>query len=126
MESWTIAEPSEGRFRLHINFGGTPFWCTFDFVLRPAQECDGVEISLAANADPLSLEWFPHLRLGMLRGLEAAHDKGREWVGGKVEITKIHTHPTDTTARGCERYGLEFVLIELPQRGIQVTVPPLK
>jgi hypothetical protein len=121
VERWTIAEPSDGRYRLHINHGGTPYWCMFDFAVLPAPECSGVEVWLAADADPVSAEWFPHLRRGMLRGLEAAREHGRGWVGVQVEVRKVHAHPTDTTARGCERYEFEFALSELPRRGVQLT-----
>jgi hypothetical protein len=79
-----------------------------------------VEIGLAGDADAVSAEWFPHLQQGMLRGLEAAREHGREWVGVRVEVRKVHTHPTDTTARGCERYGFEFALDELPRRGVRL------
>ena len=120
MERWTVAELSDGRYRLHINHGGTPFWCMFDFEVQPAPECGGVDVQLAADADSLSAEWFPYLRQGMLRGLEKAREHGREWAGVRVEVRKVHTHPTDTTARGCERYGFSFVLDELPRRGMQL------
>jgi hypothetical protein len=92
----------------------------FDFAVRPAPECGGVEIGLTADADPVSAEWFPHLRQGMLRGLETAREHGREWAGVRVEVRKVHTHPIDTTTRGCERYGFEFALDELPRRGVQL------
>jgi hypothetical protein len=120
VEQWTIAEPSDGRFRLHINHGGRPYWCMFDFTVSPMPKCSGVEVVLSADADSVSAEWFPYLRQGMLRGLETAREHGREWVAIRVEVRKVHTHPTDTTARGCERYGFNFVLHELPQRGVQL------
>lgn len=120
MERWTVAEPSDGRYRLHINHGGTPYWCMFDFAVRPVPDGGGVEVGLIGGADADSAEWFPHLRQGMLRGLEAAREHGREWVGVWVEVRKIHTHPAATTARGCERYGFGFVWDELPHRGVQV------
>jgi hypothetical protein len=56
----------------------------------------------------------------MLRGLEADRELGRVWSGVRVEVRKVYTHPTDTTARGCERYGFSFVLDELPYRGVQL------
>jgi hypothetical protein len=92
----------------------------FDFAVSPAPECSGVEVGLAADADPESVKWFPHLRRGMLRGLETAREHGREWVRVRVEIRKVHTHPIDTTARGCDRYGFGFALDELPHRGVQL------
>jgi hypothetical protein len=30
--------------------------------------------------------------------------------GVRVEVAKIHTHPVDTTAQGCERYGSMFIV----------------
>jgi hypothetical protein len=118
VERWTIAEPSHGRNRLHINYGGRPYWCMFDFAVVPAPGTDGVEVGLAADADAASAEWSPHLRRGMLRGLEADREQGREWVAVRVEVRKIHAHPVDTTVRGCERYGFTFILEELPARGV--------
>jgi hypothetical protein len=120
VERWTISEPFEGRYRLHINHGGRPYWCMFDFAVRPVLGCGGVEVGLAADADAASAYWFPYLRQGMQRGLETARKHGREWVGVRVEVRKVHTHPTDTTVRGCERYGFSFVLDELPSRGVQL------
>jgi hypothetical protein len=120
VERWTIAEPSDGRYRLHINHGGTPYWCMFDFAILPAPDRVGVEFALAIQADSVSAEWFPHLHRGMLRGLETAREYGREWVGVRIEVRRVHTHPTDTTARGCERYGFSFVLDELWSRGVQL------
>ena len=68
-----------------------------------------MEIALAASADDVSVEWFPHLRRGMLRGAEWDHERGVEWAGVRVEIRKIYTHPIDTTARGCEFHGVSFI-----------------
>ncbi|WP_020475680.1 hypothetical protein [Zavarzinella formosa] len=121
MERWTITEASDGRYRLHINHGGKPFWCMFDFTVRPAPGCDGVEFVLASDADPMSAEWFPHLHRGMLCGLDTARVHGRVWAGARVEVRKVHTHPIDTTARGCEFYGFNFVLDVLPCRGVRLS-----
>jgi hypothetical protein len=52
--------------------------------------------------------------------LEAAREHGRAWAGVWVEVRQVHAHPTDTTARGCERYGFEFALDELPRRGVRL------
>jgi len=120
VERWTVAEPSDGRFRRHINHGGTPYWCMFDFAVLPAPECCGVEVALADDADPVTAEWFPHRRRGILRGLEVAREHSREWAGARVEVRKVHTHATDTTARGCERYGFEFAVDELPRRSVRL------
>jgi hypothetical protein len=120
VERWTIAEPSDGRYRLHINHGGRPDWCMFEFAVLPAPASSEVEVGLAADADPASAEWFPHLRRGMLRGLAAAREHGRKWAGARVEVRKVHTHPVDTTAHGCERYAFTFVVEELPARGVRL------
>lgn len=121
MEQWTIAEPSDGRYRRHINFGGKPYWCMFDFAVLPAPECCGVEFVLASDPDPVSAEWFPHWKSGMLRGLETAREHGREWTGTRIEIHEVHTHSIDMTVLACERYGFSFVLDELPRGGMQIT-----
>jgi len=92
----------------------------FDFAVLPAPECSAVEVWLAADADPVSAEWFPCLQRGMLRGLATAREHGREWFGVRIEVRKVHTHPTDTTARGCESYGFSFALDELPRRGVPI------
>jgi hypothetical protein len=119
MERWTIAEPSEGRFRPHINHGGTAFWCMLDFALLIVPESNPIEFALAVDADPISVEWFPHLRRGFLQGMEKDREHGREWIGVRVEVQKIHTHPIDTTEIGCERYGYLFVSA-LQHRGTQL------
>lgn len=118
MERLTVAECSDGRFRLIVNHGGSPYWCMFDFAVLPVP--GEVHIVLSADAEDVSAEWFPHIRQGMLRGLEAARENGREWIGVRIEIRKIHTHPIATSPRGCERYGFMFVFDELPRRGVPV------
>lgn len=123
MERYTVTESFEGRYRLHLNQGGAPMWCMFDFAVYPAPPCDGFVIELVSSADPVSSEWFPHLRLGMQRAVEAARARGREWVGVRVEIRKIHAHPVDTTARACERYGTRFVE-GLSDRGVLLPGQP--
>jgi hypothetical protein len=70
----------------------------------------GVQIAIAANADAETLRWFPHLQAGIEGGLELAAERGRALTALRVEIQKIHAHPTDTTEIGCERYGRAFAL----------------
>lgn len=121
MERWTIAEPFDGRYRLHISFGGGGrFWCMFDFAVHPEPGTAGVEVELGAGADAASVEWFPHIRAGMLRGLQSERERGREWVGIRVEVRRVHTHPLDTTSNGCEYYGFHFVYGELPPHGVRL------
>jgi hypothetical protein len=121
MERWTVIEPSEGRYKIHINFGGPiHYWCQFDFAVEPAPEVEGVEIRLAADADSVAAEWFPHLRAGMIRGLENAPKYGRTWQHARIEVRKVIAHSIDTTAYGCEQYGFRFVTTELPHRGVRV------
>ncbi len=108
MEHWTIPEPLVGRFRLHIQFGGQPFWCMFDYVLTPAPLNEPVEVTLAEGADFVSQEWFPHIRRGIVRGLAEAEERVRELVGVRVEIQKVYDHLVDTTSQGCELYGQRF------------------
>ena len=108
MERWTIAKLLSGRFRLHIQFGGRPFWCMFDYAVTPVPEVEAVAIVLAAGPDLVSAEWFPHLRRGIVRGLAEAEKRGRRLIGVRVTVRKFYEHPTDTTAYGCERYGRSF------------------
>lgn len=117
MERWTIHQPSAGRYSLRINHGGERFWCMFDYRLQPLPEFDGVKVQLTTDADTESAEWFPHLRLGILRGMDVMRERNCVWVGIRVEVCKIHTHITDTTARSCEYYGFSFAITELPRLG---------
>lgn len=120
MERWTIAEPFEGRYRRIINFGGRGYWCMFDFVVRPDVSCDRVEVELADSSDAESVEWFPHLRRGMLRAVDEVLASGRKWVGVRVVVRKVYTHSVDTTAYGCEQYGHAFVYHKLEDRGVRI------
>lgn len=120
MRRWTMTKPTEGQYRLCINHGGKPFWCMFDYAVLLAPECDGVEIGLANDADAISAEWFPHLQRGMLQGLARLHESDDELFGMRVEIRKIYTHLTDTTARGCESYGRSFVWDVLRCGSVQI------
>jgi hypothetical protein len=90
----------------------------FEFAVMPAPELSGVEVSLANGADAASMEWYAYLCRGIQRGLETAREHGREFTRMTVEVQKIHTHPTDTTVQGCERYGCSFVLDELWHRAV--------
>jgi hypothetical protein len=92
----------------------------FDYRMRPAPECVGMEIALAVGADAVTAELFPHLSRGMFRGLTSEIEQGRVWTGVRVEVQKIHTHPIDTTAQGCERYGFSFATHELRFRGLLI------
>ena len=111
MERWTIPEPQAGRYRLHINFGGPGFWCMFDYAARPDPAVEGIAVAVGGSADPDTADWFPHLKRGMDEGWRTLRDDfGRVLTGVRVVVTKVHTHPVATTARGCEYYGSEFVL----------------
>jgi hypothetical protein len=92
----------------------------FDFAIQPAPELRGVLVELATNADALSAEWFPHLRRGMTEGLEAARERGREWIGLRIEVRRIHIHLVATTADACDRYGRRFIVDRLPHLGVQI------
>jgi hypothetical protein len=106
---WTIAETFEGRYRPHINHGGKPFYCAFDYTASPAPEVGGIEVELADEADRESAEWFPHLRAGMMQAWRASRERGRELVGIRVVVRRVSTHPIVTTACACERYGRSFI-----------------
>jgi hypothetical protein len=80
----------------------------FDYSATPAPGAEAVEILLADGADLVSAGWFPHLKRGMERGLAEAEQRGRQLVGVRVTVQKVHEHPTDTTEYGCERYGRSF------------------
>jgi hypothetical protein len=121
MEWWTVAVWSKDEYRLHINFGGPDrYWCRFDFQVMSSRELDGVEVRLAADADSVTTEWFPHLQRGMLQGFEESRRRGRAWVRLLIFVDKITAHPVDTTAFGCEQYGRHFVLEGLPSRGFRL------
>src|SRR5689334_18483656 len=62
VERWTLKELLTGRYRLHIQFGGRPFWCMFDYAAAPTQGSEAVEIVLADGADLVSAIWFPPLK----------------------------------------------------------------
>ena len=120
MERWTIAEPQADRFRLHINFGGRSFWCMFDYAVAPEPGREGIEVVAGADADAETVRWFPDLKRGMETGwlILQEHD-GRLLSGVRVEVTKIHTHPVDTTAQGCEWYGRIFIVQLGPDRAVR-------
>lgn len=121
MQRYTIAERLEGRYRLHINHGGQPFWCMFDYVISPDSQSGDAEIHLATGADSETIVWFAHLRRGMLAGLERASIYGQQWVGVRIEVRKVFSHPIDTTAQACEYYGLRFVHEELSRHGLRLS-----
>ena len=123
MERWTLGQLLAGRYRLHIQFGGRPFWCMFDYAVTPAPESEAVEIALANVADLVSVEWFPHLKRGMEQGLAEAEQRGRRLVGVRITVQKVHEHPTDTTAYGCERYGWSFADDLVWHRAVPVAEP---
>jgi hypothetical protein len=123
MERWTLTQSFSGRYRLHIQFGGRPFWCMFDYAAAPEPLSEGVEITLADGADRVSADWFPHLKRGMEQGLAEAEQRGRRLVGVRVTVQKIHEHPVDTTAYGCERYGCSFTNALVWHRAVPVAEP---
>ena len=106
-EPWTLKELLAGRYRLHIQFGGRPFWCMFDYSAAPTGS-EAVEIVLADGADLVSAAWFPDLKRGMESGLAEAEQRGRRLIAVRVTVQKVHAHDVDTTAFGCERYGWSF------------------
>lgn len=110
MERRTIVEPHADRFRMHINFGGRPFWCMFDYAVEPAPGREGMRVVMAAGADQDTVRWFDDLRRGMETGWAELQRDGLLLTGVRVVVTKIHAHPIDTTAAGCERYGRAFVM----------------
>jgi hypothetical protein len=110
MKRLTLSKAFAGHYRPIVEHGGRPTWCSFEFAMSPLPECKTIEVSIAADADGKTVEWFPHIQRGMLRECAALRDEGSELSGIRVEIRKIHTHAIDTTAACCERYGRDFVL----------------
>ena len=93
----------------------------FDYVVTPVPAVDGVEIVVGSAADADTAKWFPDLKRGMEAGWVSLqkHD-GHILSGVRVEVTKIHAHPMDTTACGCERYGRIFIIELGRHRAIRV------
>src|SRR5687768_889530 len=111
VDRWTIAEPHAGRFRLHINFGGRGFWCMFDYAAAPVPGLEGIHVAIGAAPDADTVRWFPDLKRGMESGWAALQEHyERLLTGVRIVVTRIHAHPTDTTAQGCERYGRSFIV----------------
>lgn len=108
VERWPLRQALAGCYRLSIQFGGSPFWCMFDYAATLEPGTEAVEIVLNDGADLVAADWFPHLKQGMELGLSEAEERGRRLVGVRVTVQKIHEHPTDTTAYGCARYGWSF------------------
>jgi hypothetical protein len=106
---WTISKPFEVTFKFIVDGGGITTYCAFDVAVSLAPEYHGGIIELAVEADAESVEWFPHVYRGMLRGLEIAQEDGYELVGIRIVITKIHTHDIATTECACERNGSMFI-----------------
>jgi len=122
MEQWTISEPHTDRFRLSIDFGGRPYWCMFDYIVAPVPACEGIEIVIRADPNADTEQWFPDLKRGMEMGWASLREEsGQLLTGVRITVTKIHTHPVDTTARGCERYGWAFIVELVRSRAVQVT-----
>ena len=125
MEQWTVSEPFEGLFRMHINFGGSePFWCMFDFAVSPDASLREVDVKLAADADAETVKWFIPLRRGIMRAVARQREEGREYVGIRIVVSKIHAYDIDTTEKGCERYGAMFVASTLNSKLKSVEPPP--
>jgi hypothetical protein len=106
---WTILKPFELTFKFIVDTGGINPFCMFDIAVSYAPEYKGIVVELAVEADAESVEWFPHVHRGMLRGLETAQEDGRELVGIHIVVTKIYTHEIATTECACERNGNMFI-----------------
>jgi hypothetical protein len=100
-----------GRCRIHINNGGVGPWCSFDFIVNRQLNLTGVEVSTPNDTDEETQTWFPHVKRGILYGIEDlnAHYE-RRLVQSDIQITHVYSHPVDTTAEGCERYGRLWVI----------------
>ena len=120
MEYWTLGEPQEGEFRMRINHGGRPFWCAFDYLALHAEVVEGVEVIQRAAPDRELQTWFPSIRRGIERAVQALRAEGRLIVMVHVEITKIYTHDLYTTERGCEYYGDAFFYSLVERQGRRI------
>lgn len=110
MERRTVRAAHEGRCRVHVNSGGRGTWCSFDYVIRPAPSDAGVAVEIGDAPDAETLRWFPDVRRGISLGSQRLRDHyGIDLAGLLVTITKVHSHPIDTTPEGCERYGCLFI-----------------
>lgn len=109
MEWLAIAEPFEGVCRACIDGGGLPIWCMFDYAVSPAPGNDGVDVVLAEGADRESIRWFPHVKRGIEEARASWQDHGKALTRIEVVITKIPSHPVNTTVGACEVYGAIFV-----------------
>lgn len=82
----------------------------FDYAIAPVPGQEGFKVVAGADADEETVRWFPDLKRGMEAGWLILQERYARFLNGvRVEVTKIHTHPVDTTAQGCERYGSMFI-----------------
>ena len=104
---WTITNPIKREPLLKLD-GGNPGYCAYVVELWPCPECEGVEIDLTAGADVESVKWFPHVKRAFQKSIQCEREDGNEWIGIRVVVLRIMTHPVDTTKRACEIYGSWF------------------
>ena len=109
MEIWTIPEGLTGKYRPHINFGDRGFWCEFDYAVAHVSHLEGIEVVHTKTDDEETREWFPSIKRGVERAFQSLLEQGRMITAVRVEISKVYTHPVDTTASGCESYGFRFL-----------------
>ncbi len=88
-----------GRCRVHINNGGAGPWCSFDFIVNRQLNLMCVEVSTPNDADDETQTWFPHVKRGILSGIEELNAHyGRRLVQSEIQITHVYSHPVDTRA----------------------------
>lgn len=103
MQRWTIAGPSEGRFRISRH----ACYCAFEYAVTPAPGSGRTRVALDPAASEASRRWFAAVERGISQGLERAHE-GRTLVDVAVVLTRIDEHPVDTCASCCESHGRAF------------------
>lgn len=83
----------------------------FDYVVTPDPGVEEMTVAIVVNADAETVIWFPHIERGMQDGCKVLLDQyGRSLSGVRIEVKKVHSHPVDTNAEVCKRYGSQFVV----------------
>ena len=76
---------------------------------RPDLSC--VSVAIGQEADSETKKWFPHVERGIVSGIAVLHEHyERLLVQSLIEIPHIYSHPIDTTAAGCERFGRSWAV----------------
>lgn len=110
MGKLTISEPQSGRCKVHINHGGEPSWCSFDYLMTPDAALSELIVDIGLDSDPETQRWFESVKRGIdngVRNLREYYD--HELTGIRLIIPKIYSHPIATSDAACERYAASFI-----------------